>query len=147
MPARKTAATAPKAFATMSSARSTGKWGQTLFFSSAIAKKWGLSPFSLVPEVLRGLGVLLRQRLHARVHRARRQALGFELRQPRLGDLGADLAELGVFLRRKADRLGAAVDERLLADRGARVPAFAYFLLDAFHGAANNLLQFVGRLR
>src|SRR3981189_1388999 len=99
---------------------------------------------SLVPERLRGLGVLLGQRLHRRIDSARRHALSFEVLDLGLVDHGADLAELGVFGRGELDRLAATVHERLLAGDVEAVPGLAYLLFDAGDGFGHHLLQ-VGR--
>src|SRR5262249_22263832 len=54
----------------------------------------------LVPEIFRGLGVLLGERFHQGIDRARRHTLALQLVHLRFGYLCANLAELGVLLRR-----------------------------------------------
>src|SRR2546423_15116639 len=83
MPARKTAARLPNTFAAI------------------------FIPKMLLPEIPGRLGVLLGAGLHRAVHRPRRESLAFELLELRLGYAAADLAELGILLRRQPDRLGA----------------------------------------
>src|SRR5262245_23857612 len=79
-----------------------------------------------IPEILRGRAVLFGERLHHSVDGTRWHALAFKLLDPRFGNLGADLAELGALLGGQLDRLRPAVNQQLLADAVEPVPRFAH---------------------
>ena len=83
-----------------------------------------------VPEVLRGLRVLVGQRAHLVVDRARRHALRFVLLDLGLGHLGADLAHLRASPRPRSWIASPPPSiDRLLARHVERVPGLADLLL------------------